>query len=53
MIVGTGASTGEIIVARVEHGEDLLEALQKLCVDNHIRNGVILPIVSEIWQEWE
>ncbi len=42
MIVGKGAVAGEIIVARVEHGEDLLECLQRLCTENSIRNGVIL-----------
>jgi uncharacterized protein len=42
MIVGKGALGGEIIVARLENGEDLLECLQKLCVENKIRNGVIL-----------
>ena len=42
MIVGKGAAGGEILIARVEHGEDLLESLQKLCVENKIRNGVIL-----------
>ena len=42
MIVGKGAVGGEIIVARVEYGEDLLESRQKLCTENDIRNGVIL-----------
>jgi len=42
MIVGKGAASGEILVARIEHGEDLLESLQKLCAENDIRNGVIL-----------
>jgi uncharacterized protein len=42
MIVGRGATAGEILVARVEHGEDLLETLQKLCEENDVRNGVIL-----------
>jgi predicted DNA-binding protein with PD1-like motif len=42
MIVGKGALGGEIIVARLENGEDLLECLQKLCADHGIRNGVIL-----------
>lgn len=42
MIFGRGAKAGEIVVARVEHGEDLLEALQKLCQDCDIQNGVIL-----------
>jgi uncharacterized protein len=42
MIVGKGAHAGEIIVARIEYGEDLLESLQALCTEHDIRNGVIL-----------
>ncbi len=42
MIVGTGARGGEIVVARMENGEDLLECLQDLCTKQDIRNGVIL-----------
>ncbi len=42
MIVGTGARGGDIIVARMENGEDVLECLQELCIKHDIRNGVIL-----------
>ncbi len=42
MIVGTGARGGEIIVARMENGEDVLECLQELSIKHDIRNGVIL-----------
>jgi predicted DNA-binding protein with PD1-like motif len=42
MIVGKGAHGGEIIVARLENGEDVLECLQALCLEHDIRNGVIL-----------
>ena len=42
MIVGKGAYGAEIIVARLENGEDVLECLQTLCTDHDIRNGVIL-----------
>ncbi len=42
MIVGNGGKLGEVVVARMEVGEDLLEALTKICKENGIRNGVII-----------
>jgi hypothetical protein len=42
MIVGKGARGGEILVARLENGEDVLECLHTLCIEHEIRNGVIL-----------
>ncbi len=42
MISGKASAVGEVIVARLEHGEDLFESLEKICREQDIRNGVIL-----------
>lgn len=42
MVIGNGGRLGEVVVARMEVGEDLLEGLTKICKENGIRNGVIL-----------
>ncbi|HZX60144.1 MAG TPA: PPC domain-containing DNA-binding protein [Candidatus Methylomirabilis sp.] len=42
MISGKATTVGEVIVARLAHGEDLLESIAQLCREQEIRNGVIL-----------
>jgi uncharacterized protein len=41
-MVASGARTGEIVVARLAFGELLLESIQEICRQRHVRNGVIL-----------
>lgn len=42
MIVGKGGRLGEVVVARLAVGEDLLEGMTRVCKESGIRNGVIL-----------
>ncbi|MBI1724379.1 MAG: DNA-binding protein [Candidatus Tectomicrobia bacterium] len=42
MIVGKGGRLGEVVVARLVVGEDLLEGMTRVCKESGIRNGVIL-----------
>ena len=42
MMVAKGGRLGEVVVARLVVGEDLLEGMTRICKENGIRNGVIL-----------
>ncbi|MBI3128111.1 MAG: DNA-binding protein [Candidatus Tectomicrobia bacterium] len=42
MMVAKGGRLGEVVVARLVAGEDLLEGMTRICKESGIRNGVIL-----------